>query len=188
MDGAVAITRMIDATTTAGRMISSRAATSSHVTTTTNIDIPGNRTSQSVSSTLMENAENNSSNRNDMNHFIARMYVHPFNVYPKMKITPAHQTRHLPQVASGRTFLASAPLRHHPSSEGEVLEQNANEEEEEEEWRTIWQHWNDILVQDQTNLSDISREGLLARTLAILVCADAIFCAGLGMEPSIGPN
>ena len=45
-------------------------------------------------------------------------------------------------------------------------------EEQKEEWKAIWQHWNDVLEQDKINLMQVSMVGQLMSGFVLLVVVD----------------
>ena len=182
VDGATAALMMIDSTTATNF----GAATLTNAATIANVDaaVPsmpsiGSRT------TTIENQVNSNNTSIDMNNFIVRMYVHPFHFYPKPKITPAHHTKQLPSsntILSSFVSLSHMPWRNHPP--GEIEQEQRSKEEE---WRALWQHWNDFLEQDKKYLYETIRESRSVRDMVGLICVDIIFSVFLGMEP-FDPN
>ena len=161
------------------------------VATTTTTTAP-NSAAHSDTTTLHhlgnpETAE--TTNQNDdrnMNDFIVRMYIHPFQFYPKPKITPVHHVQHLPSSPSSSSLLSTT------TSSSSLLSTTAcdttrllspfvavesnnkvhDNEEQKEEWKAIWQHWNDVLEQDKINLMQVSMVARLMSGFVILVVVD----------------
>ena len=123
--------------------VAANTAANAVTTTTTNINTTVDPSTNALPNEISTTISPETSNKN-INNFIVRMNVHPYNFYPYSKIKPVLYTKQIPQP-------------HRPLYSLSLLLDVVMQEEEktgeqkikEEEWKSIWQHFNDFIQHDK---------------------------------------
>ena len=110
----------------------------------------GSNAPEDTATSRMEHHDDNPMNPND--NFIVRMHVHPFNFYPSPKISPAHPIRLRLPTASSASF-----------EEKEAIQQ---------EWKELFQHWNEILKREEAVSRKVLYDGLSLGSLVLITFFD----------------